>query len=129
MLELFDFQSRFISNMESHELWLHPYFQLVRERPSFELLQQWAIQAGMIDEIFAEILQSLVANPLIPRFAHQEIIENLNDELGNGNLAQEHFDLALRNSHERRLSLIFTSSRHTERSVAKALHERRVTPK
>jgi len=63
--------------MEKHNLWLHPYFKLVCEQPSLKLLQRWAIQAGMIDEIFSEILQLLIANPFIPSFSHPEIIEKL----------------------------------------------------
>ncbi len=92
-MRLSEFADFFRLSAEQHYLWTHPYFTLVRERPTLALLQAWAVQAGMIDEIFAEILATMLVNKKISGFAHPEIQENLNDELGNGNPEEEHFQL------------------------------------
>ena len=88
-----DFVQELVRRMQSHPLWQHPFFQLVRTRPTLAILQQWAIQAGRIDQAFAEILTNMLVNPIIVPSMHGLIAENLNDELGNGDPRQEHFTL------------------------------------
>lgn len=87
------FTEEFIERMYRHALWQHPFFELVRTEPSLDILRQWAIQAGRIDEVFAEILTNMLNNPSMPPYAHPSLAENRNDELGNGNAAEEHFTL------------------------------------
>ena len=88
-----DFVQEFVRRMQIHPLWQHPFFQLVRTDPTLAILQQWAIQAGRIDQAFAEILTNMLANPTINPSMYAAIRENLNDELGNGDPRQEHFTL------------------------------------
>lgn len=87
------FKQEFERRMKEHRLWSHPFFTVVRDDSSLYLLQQWAIQAGKIDEVFAEILTSMLDNPNIPRTMHPPIQRNLADELGHGHPEQEHFAL------------------------------------
>lgn len=87
------FTAQFKRNMQRHLLWQHPFFQIIQTRCSLPILQEWAIQAGHIDEVFAEVLRNMVSNPIVPMMMLHSIMENLDDELGNGNPAKEHFTL------------------------------------
>lgn len=87
------FTDEFCRRMQEHPLWKHPYFKLVENNPSKLILQQWAIQAGRIDQVFSEILENMINNPVIPTYMHEPIKNNLSDELGNGDSAKEHFTL------------------------------------
>jgi pyrroloquinoline quinone (PQQ) biosynthesis protein C len=87
------FNEKFTISSRSATLWQHPYFKLVKLHPTLALLQDWAIQAGMIDELFAEILTNLLNNDRIDSSAHPALQQNLSDELGNGNPQKEHFQL------------------------------------
>jgi len=87
------FKQQFERVVLSHPLWRHPWFTLIRKSPSIPLLRRWAIQAGMIDELFVEILSTLLVNANIPASSHCAIRRNLNDELGNGRRVEEHFQL------------------------------------
>lgn len=93
MLTQEQFTYEFCRRMHEHRLWKHPYFKLVENNPSKLKLQQWAIQAGRIDQVFSEILENMINNPVIPTYMHEPIQNNLNDELGNGDPAKEHFTL------------------------------------
>ncbi len=77
----------------SHPFWRHPWFTLIRKSPSIPLLRRWAIQAGMIDELFVEVLTRMLANKNISVGSHPSIERNLSDELGNGRPEAEHFQL------------------------------------
>lgn len=88
-----DFATTFRASMDVCGLWEHPYFALIRSNPTIERLRQWAMQAGRIDQVFAEILSNMLRNPAIPHSMHPPIRENLDDELGHGDPEQEHFQL------------------------------------
>ena len=88
-----EFLEEFVRRMQVHPLWEHRFFQLVRTNPGLPILQQWAIQAGRIDQAFAEILTNMLANQAINPSMHTAIRENLDDELGNGDPQQVHFTL------------------------------------
>lgn len=92
-LDFNDFAATFRARMNVPALWEHPYFALIRAEPTIERLRQWAIQAGRIDQVFAEILSNMLHNPVIPSSMHPPIRENLDDELGHGDPEQEHFQL------------------------------------
>ena len=87
------FEEQFTRRALQHPLWKHPWFKLIETQPTLALLRVWAIQAGMIDEIFGRILTTLRNNPLVPNRAHGIIQRNIVDELGNGNPKAEHFQL------------------------------------
>jgi hypothetical protein len=91
--KLEEFMAEFTNRAMRSILWRHPYFELVGSRPTLPMLQNWAIQAGMIDEIFAEILTAMLGNPAIRSGAHPALLQNLADEQGHGNPVQEHFTL------------------------------------
>lgn len=77
----------------SHRLWRHPFFGLIQETGAYPTLKAWAIQAGRIDQVFAEILSNMLQNPSIPSQDHSPLRENLDDELGHGDSRREHFTL------------------------------------
>lgn len=91
MMSRNEFQRRFVENMNSHRLWDHPFFEIIRENPSKETLKAWAVQAGRIDQAFVTILQRMLSNSSIEQ--SRPLSENLDDELGNGNPEREHFAL------------------------------------
>ncbi|MBI3334481.1 iron-containing redox enzyme family protein [Candidatus Pacearchaeota archaeon] len=91
MMSKEQFQERFIGNMNNHRLWKHPFFSIIKDNPTKEVLSRWAIQAGRIDQAFVTILQRMLANPCIGE--NHALAENLDDEMGKGNPQKEHFAL------------------------------------
>jgi pyrroloquinoline quinone (PQQ) biosynthesis protein C len=87
------FAETFIERSKNHHLWNHPYFLTISQSPDLFMLQAWAIQAGMIDGLFADLLRKLIANPIMPKCAEPSLQENLKDELGHGDPQAEHFQL------------------------------------
>lgn len=85
-----EFVQQFREKGLTHKLWQHPFFA---KKFTKDDLRMWAIQAGRIDEVFAEILQNMINNPAIPPANHTPIQENLNDEMGNGDELKVHFTL------------------------------------
>lgn len=92
-MEFRTFTTRFARHALAHELWSHPWFERLRTQPTLGALRLWAVQAGMIDEIFASILAALRANPLVPAAAHAAIERNIADEEGRSAVAPAHFCL------------------------------------
>ncbi len=88
-----EFIATFNQRMHAHRLWQHLFLVEIQRNPTYAMLQQWAVQAGKIDEVFAEILQNMLSNPSLPLAMRPPLEKNLDDERGNGNPSAEHFTL------------------------------------
>ena len=85
------FRQRFYDQLQGHALWRHPFFDVVESRPSQRLLEDWAIQAGKIDEVFASVLENMITNPVLPQEMAPPLIRNRDDELGEESRYISHF--------------------------------------
>lgn len=89
-----EFVNRFRERGLTHRLWRHPFLtRIARGDYTFEDLRVWAIQAGRIDQAFAEILERMLGNSGIHSAHRAPLYENWQDELGHGDPAREHFTL------------------------------------
>lgn len=89
-----EFMDEFRNRGFQHPLWTHPFLERIECGDyTIDDLRTWAIQAGRIDQAFAEILSRMLLNPSISAEHHAPLEENLQDELGHGNPEQEHFTL------------------------------------
>lgn len=92
-MNLETFTEAFFQRMYTNRLWQHPFLRSIGQNPSLEQLRLWAIQAGKIDEVFAEILETMLHNPALLPVYHLSLERNLGDEQGNGVPEKEHFTL------------------------------------
>lgn len=88
-----EFVSEFARRALEHPLWHHPWFHVIREKPTVTFLRRWAVEAGQIDEAFVELLGNLRHNAKVPQSLWGAIERNIADEQGGGNPVAEHFSL------------------------------------